>query len=199
MKSTETLAGADEDADGAAAPGVEVLATVIGGPAEGTLGIMIGSGSGNLALGAFIAFALLAPIGHLALFGLPTFDHVAQCLGTFQSVLPLYALGFSFRPGTVHKRLLLLDCFSQSCEKGLVIAHFHNADTARGALLEALFVLGLVAHQLFELLLAVQQSFLERGHAQGETLLRLIDDVLNGLESFRSLHLDQPPPTNACN
>ena len=50
-----------------------------------------------------------------------------------------------------------------------------------------------------ELLLALQHSLLERSHTHRQTLLRLIDDVLNGLESFRSLHLDQPPPTNACN
>ncbi|HWK49663.1 MAG TPA: hypothetical protein VNR40_07235, partial [Steroidobacter sp.] len=186
-KSTETLDGAADDA-GAAAPDVEVLATGMEVPAKGTLGVMIGSGSGNLSLGALVAFALLALFAHMALFGLPALDHMAQRLGTYQSSLPLYALSLMLGAGAVHKRLLLFDGLGQPGEKGLIITQLGDADTASGPLLEALFVLGLVAHQLVELLLAVQQTLFERRHAHRETFLRLIHDVLNGLESFGSLH-----------
>jgi len=90
MKSTLRLEGAfADDVAGAAAPDVGVLATGMEVPAKGTLGSMISSGSRKFALGALIAFALLASFNHMALFGLPALDYMAQRLGTFQGVLPL--------------------------------------------------------------------------------------------------------------
>lgn len=93
MKSTLMLEGAaGDDEAGAAATGVGVLATGIGLPASATLDgmicLLLGSSAG-LALGALVAFALLAPLDHMTLFGVPPLDHVAQRFGTFQGVLPL--------------------------------------------------------------------------------------------------------------
>src|SRR5690349_12909461 len=86
------------------------------------------SWSTDFPLSAFVTFALVAAFAHLALLSVPTFDHMAERLGSLQGVLPLYAFGFVLVSGAHHKRCLLLDRLSQSCEKRLVIPQIGDAD-----------------------------------------------------------------------
>src|SRR5688572_20274788 len=101
--------------------------------------------------------------------------------------------------GTVHKRLLLLDRLSQSCEKRLVIAQLGGPDATPGALRELLFVLSFVALQLIELGFAIEHAALECRHALRQPALGVIDEVLDRFEAFGALHLLIHPTYSSTN
>ena len=98
------------------------------------------------------------------------------------------SLGIALGAHALHDRLLLPHRFGQPREERLVVAQLSDADAAAGTLRVLLLVLAAVTRQFLQLRLRFGHAALARSQTLRETLLGVLDDVLDRLEAFGAGH-----------